>query len=175
MMQNTELLPATNHNGIICQKILVAVDYQDLTPEIFDTALRLAKAYGSDLRVFYSLQKPLVPYSNTFIYGNLSGYGGVYSPEMMAIEQQLTEEVQQELQSWLAGFVKRAIAEGITATADYHIGEPGQQICLVAKDWNADLIVIGRHSRGGLSELLLGSVSNYVIHHAHCSVLVVQP
>ncbi|WP_422662020.1 universal stress protein [Pannus brasiliensis] len=174
-MKNTELLERVNQDGITCQKILVAVDYEDITPEIFDTGLRLAKNYGSEIRVFYSLQKPLIPYSNTFIYGNLSGYGGVYSPEMMEIEQQLTEEVQNQLQTWLDGFVRRSREEGIRATADYHIGEPGEAICRVAEDWGADLIVIGRHARGGISELLLGSVSNYVIHHAKCSVLVVKP
>jgi nucleotide-binding universal stress UspA family protein len=93
----------------------------------------------------------------------------------MEVEEQLNEDVQTDLQAWLDGFAKRAIAEEITATADYRIGEPGQEICLVAKDWGADLIVIGRHARGGLSELLLGSVSNHVIHHADCSVLVVKP
>jgi nucleotide-binding universal stress UspA family protein len=175
MITNAELLRETNQNGITCQKILVAVDYEDVTPEVFDTALRIAKAYPSQIRIFYSLQRPLIPYSNTFVYGHLGGYGGVYSPEMMAVEQQLNEQAKAELQAWLDGFVKRAIAEGITATADYHIGEPGQEICQVAREWNADLIVIGRHSRGGISELLLGSVSNYVIHHATCSVLVVKP
>ncbi len=175
MITNTELLLETNRDGITCQKILVAVDYEDLTPEVFDTALRIAKAYNSEIRVFYSLQRPLIPYSNTFVYGHLGGYGGTYSPEMMEVEQQLNEEVQAELQAWLNGFVKRSIAEGITATADYRIGEPGQEICQTAKEWEADLIVIGRHARGGISELLLGSVSNYVIHHATCSVLVVKP
>ncbi|MFM7578374.1 MAG: universal stress protein, partial [Microcystaceae cyanobacterium] len=36
-----------------------------------------------------------------------------------------------------------------------------------------DVIVVGHRGRWGLSEILLGSVSNYVFHHAHCPVLVV--
>jgi nucleotide-binding universal stress UspA family protein len=47
-------------------------------------------------------------------------------------------------------------------------------ICQVAKDWGAELIMVGRRGNSGLSELILGSVSNYVVHHAHCSVLIVQ-
>ena len=43
-----------------------------------------------------------------------------------------------------------------------------------SQNWEADLIVIGRRGHQGLSEILLGSVSNYVVHHAPCSVLVVQ-
>ncbi len=38
----------------------------------------------------------------------------------------------------------------------------------------ADLIVVGRRGRSGLSELILGSASNYVLHHAPCSVLTLQ-
>ncbi|NEO28803.1 MAG: universal stress protein, partial [Kamptonema sp. SIO4C4] len=35
-------------------------------------------------------------------------------------------------------------------------------------------VIIGRRGRVGLSEILLGSVSNYVLHHAPCAVMVVQ-
>lgn len=41
----------------------------------------------------------------------------------------------------------------------------------VARNWQADVIVIDRR---GISELLMGSVSNYVLHHAQCSVFTVQ-
>ena len=44
----------------------------------------------------------------------------------------------------------------------------------LAKDWNADLIIMGRRGLTGLSEMFLGSVSNYVVHHASCSVLLIQ-
>ncbi|MGL4622525.1 MAG: universal stress protein, partial [Chroococcidiopsis sp.] len=47
-------------------------------------------------------------------------------------------------------------------------------ICDFALAWKADLIVTGRRGRRGLSEFFMGSVSNYVLHHASCSVLTVQ-
>lgn len=37
------------------------------------------------------------------------------------------------------------------------------------------LIVVGSHQRRGMAEIMLGSTSNYVMHHAPCSVLVVHP
>lgn len=52
-------------------------------------------------------------------------------------------------------------------------GSPDQQIIEKAKDWKADLIVVGSHGRGFWGRLL-GSVSNGVVHHAPCSVLVVR-
>jgi nucleotide-binding universal stress UspA family protein len=47
-------------------------------------------------------------------------------------------------------------------------------LLLQAQIWHADLIVMGRRGVSGMHELFLGSVSNYVTHHAPCSVLVVQ-
>ena len=52
-------------------------------------------------------------------------------------------------------------------------GPPDQQIIEKAKEWNAEVIVVGSHGRGFWGRLL-GSVSNGVVHHAPCSVLVVR-
>ena len=52
-------------------------------------------------------------------------------------------------------------------------GTPEQQIAEKARDWKADLIVVGSHGRGFWGRLI-GSVSNDVVHHAPCSVLVVR-
>ena len=52
-------------------------------------------------------------------------------------------------------------------------GSPDQQIVERAKDWKADLIVVGSHGRGFWGRML-GSVSDGVVHHAPCSVLVVR-
>ena len=52
-------------------------------------------------------------------------------------------------------------------------GGPDQQIIEMAREWKADLIVVGSHGRGFWGRLL-GSVSDGVVHHAPCSVLVVR-
>jgi nucleotide-binding universal stress UspA family protein len=52
-------------------------------------------------------------------------------------------------------------------------GPPDQQIIEKASAWKADIIVVGSHGRGFWGRLL-GSVSNGVVHHAQCSVLVVR-
>ncbi len=51
---------------------------------------------------------------------------------------------------------------------------PQRAIVETAREWGADLIVIGSHGYGFWSRALLGSVSSAVVHHAHCSVLVVR-
>ena len=54
------------------------------------------------------------------------------------------------------------------------IGDPRAFILDAAKTWAADLIVLGSHGRHGLERFLLGSVSEAVAVHAHCSVEIVR-
>ena len=54
------------------------------------------------------------------------------------------------------------------------VGEPGPELCRLAADEGADLLVVVSHGRGVLKRVLLGSVSDYVLHHSPCPVLVVR-
>jgi nucleotide-binding universal stress UspA family protein len=67
-----------------------------------------------------------------------------------------------------------AQAAGVAVEFSQNVGDPAITICAVAKSWEADLILVGSRGRRGLSELVLGSVSNHIMHHAPCSVLVVH-
>lgn len=155
-------------------KILVAVDYLPGTPRVFEQALQLAKACASQLTIFHCVQGQMPGMPEMLALASRGAYGGIYAKEMLELEEQLLREVTEELQAWLRSFCKRAEEAGIRAEFDYQIGEPGTKICALAKSWGADLIILGRRGRSGLSEIFLGSVSNYVVHHAPCSVLVVQ-
>ena len=70
--------------------------------------------------------------------------------------------------------VQRARAAGANATFLVWEGEPGEAIVAAADSENADLIVVGSHGRSGVSRFLIGSVSDYVVRHAHCPVMVVR-
>ncbi len=61
----------------------------------------------------------------------------------------------------------------LTIATEVLHGAPDQQIVDKAKEWDADLIVVGSHGRGFWGRML-GSVSDGVVHHASCSVLVVR-
>ena len=57
---------------------------------------------------------------------------------------------------------------------DVRKGPPEQEIVEMAEDWDADLVVVGTRGRGFWGRML-GSVSDAVVHHAPCSVLIVRP
>jgi nucleotide-binding universal stress UspA family protein len=70
--------------------------------------------------------------------------------------------------------VQRAKAAGANATFLVWEGEAGEAIVAAADAENADLIVVGSHGRSGVSRFLIGSVSDYVVRHAHCPVMVIR-
>lgn len=74
----------------------------------------------------------------------------------------------------LQSYAQQATERGVKVTAENRFGDPGSWICDTARSWNADLIVLGRRGHRGLKEVVLGSVSNYVLHQASCSVMVIQ-
>ena len=51
-------------------------------------------------------------------------------------------------------------------------GKPGEAICQVTKDSGADLVVMGSRGMGAIRRTFVGSVSDYVLHHAHLPVII---
>ena len=70
--------------------------------------------------------------------------------------------------------VQRAKAAGANSTFLIWEGEAGEAIIGAADSENADMIVVGSHGRSGVSRFFIGSVSDYVVRHAHCPVMVVR-
>jgi nucleotide-binding universal stress UspA family protein len=71
--------------------------------------------------------------------------------------------------------ILRKADAGVPISSRLVEGYPDEGVLREAKEWQADLIVIGSHGRRGLSHVLLGSVAEKVIRHASCPVLVVHP
>ena len=71
--------------------------------------------------------------------------------------------------------VQRARAAGATAAGLTWDGVAGEAIVEAAAAEHADLIVVGTHQRGAVGRLFLGSVSDHVVRHARCPVMVVRP
>ncbi|ESA37449.1 universal stress protein [Leptolyngbya sp. Heron Island J] len=162
----------TNPQNIL-QHILVPVDKSDMTGQAIATAVDLAKLHGAEIKLVHVIdedeydipQKPILSDSQYMLQHN-----GL-----------LLEEYQRNWNKFIDGWwrqlqmkVQDIEHEKIDAICDVMQGRTGPRICEVAKDWQADLIVIGSRGLSGLKELLVGSVSYYVSHRASCSVLVTR-
>jgi nucleotide-binding universal stress UspA family protein len=156
---------------VALKKILVAIDRSPQAMVVLEQALELAQKEESQLLLFHSLswdaQADWTPFIGTL--ADMDLYGTFHH-----IQQQHLKEELETVQSWLQSCCQQAQSQNIPSKFKCKIGDPGLRICEVAQNWDADLIILGRRGHRGLSEIVLGSVSNYVVHHAPCSVLVVQ-
>jgi nucleotide-binding universal stress UspA family protein len=154
-------------------KILVAVNNSEITQQIFDQALSLAKATNAELMILYVLS----PFDERYPTPPGIATDGIYPPftnDDVNYYLGQWESLKQEGIELLTLLTNKAIAQGVNAEHTQEFGDPGRMICEVARTCQADLIILGRRGLSGIKEFFLGSVSNYVLHHAHCSVLTVQ-
>jgi nucleotide-binding universal stress UspA family protein len=84
------------------------------------------------------------------------------------------DQVRERREANAQRLVQRGRAIGIPVTFLVWTGEPGESIVEAARSENADVILVGAHSRGALGRLLMGSVSEHVARHAPCPVLIVR-
>ena len=156
------------------QRILVALDHSAISQLVFNEALLLAKAMAGELLLLHVLSPDDHGYPDTVVFPTPDAvYPSLYEQMLERRTEQWKAFEQQQL-NILNSFAKTAIDAGVRIELIQVPETPGATICQVAQTWQADLIVVGRHGRSGLAELVLGSVSNYVTHHAPCSVLVIQ-
>jgi nucleotide-binding universal stress UspA family protein len=151
-------------------KILVAVDYSAANQAVFDQAVSLAKNTGATLMIMHVLSEEELysPAIQGFIdYPVLDDYDYELSKKMF-------EDDRQRGIDFLQGKVQEAQAQGVNTEFMQLTGNPGRVICEFASAWSADLILVGSRGLKGLKEMFLGSVSNYITHHAPCSVLIVR-
>jgi nucleotide-binding universal stress UspA family protein len=155
------------------RKILVAVNDLSEDKSVFDAAIAVAKADNAALMLLHVL----TPFDQNYPTSIYPGVDGVYiglHEEALQVYMDQWKQFEQKGLEMLRSLASEARAQGLEVEFSQNLGDAGRTICAIAQTWQADLIVLGRHGRKGLSELFLGSVSNYVLHHAPCSVLTVQ-
>ncbi|HIK16950.1 MAG TPA: universal stress protein [Leptolyngbyaceae cyanobacterium M33_DOE_097] len=154
-------------------KILVALDSSGVSRNVFAESVSLAKQNNARLMLVHVLSPVDDGYPSPIYPGADSLYTSLHTEAVKAYARQW-EIFEREGLELLKSLANQAIAAGVETEFTQNVGDPGEVVCRIAESWNADLIVVGRRGRTGLAELFLGSVSNYVLHHARCSVLTIQ-
>jgi nucleotide-binding universal stress UspA family protein len=138
------------------RRILLATDGSRHAEVAEGHALALARDAGAVLTAVYVIDSPM------------AFRLGIHKDEALA-------EMRAEGRRALEAFGERAATAGVEHGVALGEGRPGQAILHEAETLPADLIVIGSQGQGALGDLLLGSVSQYVLHHARVPVCVVRP
>ncbi|MEZ5306991.1 MAG: universal stress protein [Pyrinomonadaceae bacterium] len=145
-------------------KVLLAIDG---TPQS-DSALSMVSSLNvgqiSELRVFTVIDMAL-PMAHDIYTGMIVN--------TVEIEKAAKEGAKKSLDDAVAK-LREAIGDDVAITSDMAVGSPESRIVEEAEEMKADLIVVGSHGYNRWERLLLGSVSDSVIHHAPCSVMVVR-
>ena len=135
--------------------VVVPVDFSTASADALQTALQLV-ARPKDLHVIHVAPSAAV----AMIYG-----------DVLAIAGPLTSRLA-EAGEHLARFLCERGAAGVTSLV--REGDPGLMIADYADEVHADLIVMPSHGYHGVKRLLLGSVTERVLRHANCPVLVLR-
>jgi nucleotide-binding universal stress UspA family protein len=134
--------------------ILLATDGSREAEFAATTAADLAKSTGSELHVIHV---------------------GPFMPMLFSTMEDEPARMAREARKTLDDAVGRLeAAGGEVAQAHLKVGGPSEEIVALAEELGAGLIVMGNRGRGGVRRALMGSVSDSVVRHAHCPVLVVR-
>jgi nucleotide-binding universal stress UspA family protein len=141
-------------------KILLAIDGSAPSQDAIDEVAHRPWPSPSSLRIL-SVTQPYTPPATEVVLA---------SATLEEIRQRQTQEVEQLTRQ----ASERIAASGLSVDAEVREGDPRTAIVDAADEWQADLIVVGSHGRTGLKRLVMGSVAQAVVSHAHCSVEVVR-
>jgi nucleotide-binding universal stress UspA family protein len=140
--------------SIFPTKILLATDGSREAELAASTAVDLAKIHNSELHVVYV--EPALPMIDQFA-----------DPGPERTEPESRQLLDQQVER-IRG------AGGTVAETHLRLGRADDQIVWVAEELGAGVIVMGSRGHGGVRRALMGSVSDSVVRHAHCPVLVVR-
>lgn len=141
-------------------EILVATDFSPTSALVLERAIDLARRHGSEIALVHVMQTELPAFAST---------------EMLVVPSDYAERLRDASQEALEHEADRARAAGIVVTTHLEHGVPAQRITERADERGADLIVIGARGHTRFEHLLLGSVVEAVVRHAHQPVLTVHP
>jgi nucleotide-binding universal stress UspA family protein len=137
-------------------RILLAIDDSKFSEAAAQAVIARHRLQDLEVRVLHAAEPPAL-----MVAPERVGY--VPATESMEQAKALVAKIADALRS-----------AGINVTTVIVEGDPKSTIIDDAKTWGADLIVLGSHGRKGLDRFLLGSVSEAVLRHAHCSVEIVR-
>jgi universal stress protein A len=142
------------------KRILVPTDFSAPSRSALVYAAALVEKFGSELIVLHVVQDL-----------------AIFLPDAVTVTPVAlppAEEMTAAVREGITRFVQHSNLAGRAIRQEVREGTPHAEIVEFAREAGIDLIVMGTHGRGGLSHMLLGSVTEKVIRTAPCPVLTVR-
>jgi nucleotide-binding universal stress UspA family protein len=158
------------------KRILVPIDFSDVTPPVIDLARQLAKALDAEIHLVHVKELSAAAAPGTLGYGlvgmpELAPMSGVPVPVFDPMPQPIPEDEDQK--SKLTQWQKEIAQEGIKVSLHEPTGAVAEEILNQADALNADMIVMGTHGHSAIYNLLVGSATKGVLKHSTRPVLLV--
>jgi nucleotide-binding universal stress UspA family protein len=149
------------------KKVLIALDYDPTAQKVAETGFSLAKTMGAEVILLHVISDP-VYYSSTE-YSPIMGFD-IYS-EMVPLQLDSIEGLKKASQHFL-NKTKSHLGDTTILTVVKE-GDFAESILKTAKGLHADIIVIGSHSRKLLENIVMGSVTEKVLHNTSVPLFII--
>lgn len=147
-------------------KILIAVEGSEFGKAATEKICEMfGDAKNAEIRIVSAYEMPPLPSHQPF---------AISPDDVLRLETELREAAEKTVAEAAEGIRQKFPALAARLTTETAAGSPARFIVEEAEQWDADLIVVGSHGYGFWKRTWLGSVSNSVVLHAPCSVLVVR-
>jgi nucleotide-binding universal stress UspA family protein len=143
------------------KKILVALDFSELTNPVLKAAAAFASAMDATVYLVHAVR----------YIATVADVGAMpaTTPDPVGMHADIRARLEAARDDLKAGGVDASVIVLET------IGNPGFEVLEEAKRLEADLIIVGSHGHGAMYEMLVGSTAELLIHKAPCPVVLVPP
>jgi len=149
------------------KKVLIALDYDQTAKKVAETGFLLAKTMGAEVILLHVLSDP-VHYSSAE-YSPIMGFSGYM--DMGQLPSDSLDGLKKASQLYLDKFKHHLKDETIQTMIKE--GDFAESILKAAKESHADVIAIGSHSRKWLENIVMGSVTEKVLHHTSIPLFII--
>ncbi|WP_157560527.1 universal stress protein [Hydrogenivirga sp. 128-5-R1-1] len=144
-------------------KILVPVDFSDITNVVLRVVKRIAEAHGGEVVLFHAVSPAVyIPYPESLTVDVID----------VRILQEIEESKKKEAEEKLKGFTD--FLKPVPSMVIVDIGDPRDLILEAEEKESPDLLVIGSHKKGLVEKILIGSTAEKVVKHSKKPVLVIK-
>jgi nucleotide-binding universal stress UspA family protein len=148
------------------KKILVALDGGDQAQKVLEAAIEISRNSGAEIYLASAYALPPV-------YQSSISMGGIY-PDNPTVTEYMYKTTHDQLEKLLTDAAALVSSQNIPVFTEILDGAAGPMIIQLAEGKSVDLIAVGSHNRSAVDRFFMGSVSNYVVHHAPNLILIAK-